>query len=154
MILILNTIMENKEYHNTYNLKYYYKKKEELKQKLGNKCAICGSTKNLQFDHINPMKKTIDISKSITSTNKILSELSNIQLLCKSCHDSKTKRDNSNLKYCGEANGNHKLTSEEVFEIRYKYYNLETSYGKLSKEYGVSKTTIIDIIKYRIRIDN
>lgn len=120
---------------------------------LGNKCAMCGSDKDLQFDHIDPLKKTIDISASLTSTNKIKNEISNLQLLCKKCHKLKTKNDTSNLKQCGELNNNCKLSSEDVFEIRYKYQNTETSYNRLAKEYGVAKTTIINIIKNRSRID-
>lgn len=44
--------MQTKERHREYNLQYYHNKRYKLIQQLGGKCAICGSTENLEFDHI------------------------------------------------------------------------------------------------------
>lgn len=40
-----------------------------------------------------------------------------------------------------------KLNKEQVDEIRHKYKNTDTSYGKLAKEYSVHKSAIANIIK-------
>ena len=40
-----------------------------------------------------------------------------------------------------------KLNKEQVDEIRHKYKNTDTSYGKLAKEYGVDRSAIANIIK-------
>ena len=47
---------------------------------------------------------------------------------------------------CGENNGNSKLTSEIVKQIREKYKFRKYTYGMLSKEYGVGKTYVGRII--------
>lgn len=143
--------------HNERNSLYYYTKREELIKLLGGKCAICGETNHslLEFDHINPFDKNIDVSSHITSTNVIQNELNKLQLLCINCHKNKTiNEDTSRLKKCGFLNPNAKLTFEEIIEIREKYIPRVYSYSKLANEYNVSKTTIIDIIKQRIRKDN
>jgi hypothetical protein len=47
----------------------------------------------------------------------------------------------------GEVNLKSKLTNEQVLEIRQKYSTGNTSYKKLSAEYGVYKSTIGRIVK-------
>ena len=54
---------------------------------------------------------------------------------------------NGVIKFNGEANGRSKLTSEQVLEIRRLRADNNTSYGKLSLQFGVSKTVIMEIIK-------
>jgi hypothetical protein len=49
----------------------------------------------------------------------------------------------------GECNGNHKITKEQVIEIRNKYVPIKYSAYKLAKEYGVRPGTIQFIIKYK-----
>lgn len=48
--------------------------REETLKKYGEKCVICGSTKNLQIDHIIPVIRN--------GTN----EADNLQVLCKTCN--------------------------------------------------------------------
>ena len=62
---------------------------------LGGVCVQCGTTKGLEFDHIDPATKSISISDAITacwSWDKILSELVKCQLLCHDHHRAKTLR--------------------------------------------------------------
>jgi 5-methylcytosine-specific restriction endonuclease McrA len=51
--------------------------KNEIKQKLGNICKLCGTTKDLTIDHIIPLSKGGD------------NILENYQILCRSCNSKK-----------------------------------------------------------------
>lgn len=56
-------------------------------------CAACGSTVELEVDHIDPTRKTMHPA-SIWSRNKATreAELSLCQVLCRQCHREKTNR--------------------------------------------------------------
>jgi hypothetical protein len=73
--------------------------REILLEKMGGKCVQCGSTKALEFDHINPKTKSFNISAGYNKPKEILEkELSKCQLLCNKCHIEKTKKDNKNCR--------------------------------------------------------
>jgi 5-methylcytosine-specific restriction endonuclease McrA len=77
------------------NREYFNNRRNERRQEfirlLGGKCAICGSTKNLHFDHINPSTKSFRISIRIDAPKDLLlEELDKCQLLCSKCHKRKT----------------------------------------------------------------
>lgn len=88
------------------NRKYYLENKEKIrkqkaerrkiklkqaKEYLGGKCVGCGTTENLQFDHIDRTKKKYSITKrSLNSFDTLKEELDKCQLLCKTCHEIKT----------------------------------------------------------------
>lgn len=81
-----------KEYH----AEYYRKRMDEYLTVLGNKCVKCGSTSNLQIDHIDPKDKELNPSSLWSSKDNqdaITTELSKCQCLCKACHMQKTKDD-------------------------------------------------------------
>lgn len=140
-----------KKYHKLYNRKYYYKKRRELIEKLGGKCVICGSTNNLEFDHINSLIKKYNIGKVIKSSSKINNEINNLQLLCHNCHLNKTKNIDFPLKNSNEDNPNCKVPNYEVFFI--KFCSKVLSYGckKLSKLLNFNHGTINDYINNKIR---
>jgi len=54
---------------------------------------------------------------------------------------------NKNRTTQGEKNAMHKLTEQEVLEIRSKYKWYVYTYKMLAEEYGVNYITILDIIK-------
>lgn len=61
---------------------------------LGSRCSICGSTKNLEFDHKDRATKVIGIADMLShSLDKLTEELRKCQLLCHDCHNSKTIKD-------------------------------------------------------------
>jgi flagellar biosynthesis GTPase FlhF len=67
------------------------KHKQYLIEMLGGKCVGCGTTKNLQFDHIDRTKKSFCIGSSLASKlEKLIDEAKKCQLLCESCHRHKT----------------------------------------------------------------
>ena len=43
----------------------YKKNKKQVWFYLGNKCARCGSTHNLQLDHIDPTTKKFEVSQKL-----------------------------------------------------------------------------------------
>lgn len=58
---------------------------------LGGKCAHCGATGRLEFDHIDPSTMCFRIGTYIGwSREKLLPELMKCQLLCRPCHTKKT----------------------------------------------------------------
>lgn len=76
-----------REYFNTRR----QKRRQKFYDLLGGSCAICGSTKNLQFDHMDPSTKKFRISIKIDSPEEeLLEELNKCQLLCSKCHKEKT----------------------------------------------------------------
>ena len=73
--------------------KFREKRRIELKTRLGGKCVDCGTTQDLDFDHIDPKTKTIEISNAIANHKSEIAdkELEKCQLLCRSCHIKKTQ---------------------------------------------------------------
>lgn len=60
---------------------------------LGGACANCGETAHLQFDHIDPNSKSIEISNAIVNQwawPRLVAEMRKCQLLCRRHHAEKT----------------------------------------------------------------
>lgn len=61
-------------------------------------CMECGTDENLDVDHIDPATKLFEISTlwSLSKNNpKRVAELAKCQVLCESCHQEKTNKENS-----------------------------------------------------------
>jgi 5-methylcytosine-specific restriction endonuclease McrA len=85
------TTQHRREYIAKYNLNRYNKRKAEAIEILGGECIVCGSTEDLQFDHIDPSDKSFTLGKLWSaSQEKFLEELTKCQLLCFLCHMAKT----------------------------------------------------------------
>ena len=75
-----------------YIREYRNKRRQYAKDKLGGKCAFCGSLENLQFDHIDPSSKKTNISNLWTAKLSAFDEeLAKCQLLCYGCHHEKSQ---------------------------------------------------------------
>tara|TARA_E500000318_G_scaffold39978_1_gene38419 strand:- start:234 stop:671 length:438 start_codon:yes stop_codon:yes gene_type:complete len=62
-----------------------------LIEHLGGKCCGCGTTENLQFDHLDRTQKSFTIGKCLDhSMEKLLAEADKCQLLCSNCHEVKS----------------------------------------------------------------
>jgi hypothetical protein len=73
-------------------LNHYYRKRQELIAMLGGKCAKCGCTEDLEFDHIDRDKKSFDIGANYSrKIEDLLEELAKCQLLCADHHLEKTR---------------------------------------------------------------
>lgn len=86
--------MPAKDYNNymrEYMLRRYYRRRGEAIEKLGGQCKSCGTTDDLEFDHIDPDQKEYSIAKIFTSGSegKVQAEVAKCQLLCTDCHKKK-----------------------------------------------------------------
>jgi len=85
------SVESRRNYIARYNLARYNKRKAEAIEILGGVCVVCGSTEDLQFDHLNPSTKKFSLGKLWSSSQEVfLEELSKCQLLCFTCHQIKT----------------------------------------------------------------
>lgn len=85
----------NKQQVKEYHKEYYYKRRQELTDYLGGSCVICGSSKDLHFDHVDPSKKSFNIKDNLSISNpKVRAELDKCQLLCEKHHHEKTSKEN------------------------------------------------------------
>lgn len=74
-----------------YAARYRSKRRLQIKEFLGSRCAICGSDHDLEVDHINPNQKSFTISNRLQIRWELMqAELEKCQLLCKPCHLAKT----------------------------------------------------------------
>ena len=85
---------ENREH----TIEYKREKRKRCRSKcveyLGGKCVKCGTTHNLQFDHIDRIPKKYTIASRVTNNFTILKEeLDKCQLLCAPCHLQKTAKE-------------------------------------------------------------
>jgi hypothetical protein len=90
--------LKDKDEYNAYMRIYmkarYHKRRAEAITQLGGVCVRCGSDDQLEFDHRDRATKIADIAKIWTYAIKTLrEEIEKCQLLCQSCHQSKTLTD-------------------------------------------------------------
>jgi len=98
---------EHKEQKREYDKKYSELNKEKVREQnrkyrknarikcieyLGGKCVKCGTTKRLEFDHIDRTTKKYTIAPRVTNNfDNLKEELNKCQLLCAFCHLNKTE---------------------------------------------------------------
>lgn len=68
---------------------------------LGGKCAVCGETEKLEFDHTIPEEKNFTVTKKLNNGpwERLEEELRLCQLLCHDCHKEKNKVDNGEAQH-------------------------------------------------------
>src|SRR5687768_7163359 len=78
-----------------YMAKRYERRKAEWVEKLGGKCAQCGGTEGLQFDHVDPTTKKFTVAQRLAgiAEKRLVEEMAKCQLLCSSCHEEKSLKD-------------------------------------------------------------
>jgi 5-methylcytosine-specific restriction endonuclease McrA len=89
-----------RRYHVDGQRERYNTRRDAALVALGGKCAKCGSTEDLEFDHVDPASKKYEVSTMFSkySAAKIAEELEKCQLLCKPHHQEKTKSENRRRK--------------------------------------------------------
>ena len=83
---------DNKEKKREQNRKYRKNARIKCIEYLGGKCVKCGTTKRLEFDHIDRTTKKYTIAPRVTNNfDNLKEELNKCQLLCAFCHLNKTE---------------------------------------------------------------
>lgn len=93
------------EYMRGYMLRRYREFREYYVEKLGGTCVDCGTTSNLEFDHVHPFGKRYPVSAiMLHSKEKRENELAKCVLRCNECHKGKTSAQRS-VPHGGGASG-------------------------------------------------
>ena len=122
------------EYMRTYQINRYNTRRAEFIEYLGGACARCGTSENLEFDHIDRTKKSFNISKVLVRMNyeKLREEVDKCQLLCTDCHIEKSReaKDLGNVDHGGGTTGKRNCKCEpckakkaEYMKARKPQYN-------------------------------
>lgn len=101
-------------------------------------CSRCGSDSKLELDHIDPKTK---ISNSIWSWSQARQsiEIAKCQILCRSCHSEKTRKNSEQV-------SNSLLTMGAAQEIR-RLHELGVSQRAIAQLYDVNFRTISDVVR-------
>jgi hypothetical protein len=96
---------------------------------LGGTCSSCGSSNDLEFDHLDPVSKEFEISAAIRDgygRDRIAKELAKCQLLCGDCHQAKSSREARAKVTHGKYHAAYHLKCDCVLCLEYKAtYNLK-----------------------------
>lgn len=133
-----------RSYHRAYIREYYHEKRRELIKRLGGKCVECGSKINLQFDHKDPKNSVFKIGKLLSHSNEELEiEIKKCQLLCRKCHDKKSKKEGSfdKNRQKGSEIKSSKLNEEKVSKIKVMLRD-KIPHQYIAKQYNVCTNTI------------
>jgi 5-methylcytosine-specific restriction endonuclease McrA len=97
------TRAEYNEHMRDYMLKRYHRRRAQAVERLGGRCALCGSTQNLEFDHTDPKKKKVNIARRLAglAEAKWEDEIKKCQLLCRECHTDKSIKEQGKTKAKG-----------------------------------------------------
>lgn len=87
--------VDSKEKQRSYQLEKYHRRMSEARKLLGGRCVVCGTTEDLEFDHIDPMSKLFTIAHGYARTN-FFEEVRKCQLLCSAHHIKKTGKQGDN----------------------------------------------------------
>ncbi len=90
----MQTREEYNAYQRVYQLERYHRRRREAIEFLGGRCVICGTTEDLEIDHIDYMEKKFNIAKLWSiSYVRFMEEISKCQLLCVEHHKHKSSRE-------------------------------------------------------------
>ena len=88
------------EYLRGYNKAWKAGRRAKLVEMLGGKCARCGATEDLEFDHIDPATKCFTISGALSKAwSELVEEALKTQLLCPPCHREKGYEDRPEIEH-------------------------------------------------------
>lgn len=131
--------MQAKEQHRINNLKLYHKRRSEFIELLGGKCVDCGTTEDLQFDHVNPIDKSFDVGSRLSyAYETVLAGVKKCVLRCKRCHNVKTNLHGDTLSF--------KITKEQADSIRNLYKSGRYTQSQLAGMFNIAQNTVSAIV--------
>lgn len=85
------------EQNREYLRQRYREQMDGFIDRLGGQCVVCGTTEDLQIDHVDRRKKSFNVARLWARKDlpKVYRELKKCQLLCKPHHEEKTAREQS-----------------------------------------------------------
>ena len=99
--------MPYKDYNNkmkSYMLQRYHQRRAEALERLVGKCTLCGSTEQLEIDHVDPATKEIPLNKLWSiAQERFDRELEKCQVLCKKHHEEKSRPEQREMALVREA---------------------------------------------------
>jgi len=92
------------------------RRREKLLDMRGNRCEKCGSSEDLEFNHIDRSTKSFGLSGKALDTawSKILEELNKCELLCRPCHVEYTRGQYESEEILSWNKGRRQDTREDV----------------------------------------
>lgn len=94
LVLVSLVVKQSNEYMREYMARRREARRAELRGMLGGRCAVCGSTEGLEFDHIDHATKSFSIGMWIDRKwELLLQEVAKCQLLCNAHHIEKTRQE-------------------------------------------------------------
>lgn len=103
-------------------------------------CARCGSTANIELDHINPATKTCHKIRT-WAEHRQQAELAKCQALCRKCHTKKSALE------LVERAGARVLTRADVAAIQLAHANGEGGFRRLGLRFGIDHKTVAKIVR-------
>jgi len=132
--------MKTKELQREYQRKWMAKRRNDWLA--GKSCLVCGSTNNLEVDHIDRTKKKYQISSlwgmNINNPNRV-AELAKCQVLCHKCHIDKTNKFD---RLRGSEVSSAKLNEKQIIEACKMYNTGKYTSKKIAMQFGVHEDTI------------
>jgi len=119
------------------------KRIEIAKQKLGGKCVVCGSTENLEFDHIKRDRKYTITQAVSLSQERLDEELKKCQLLCHECHMNKTVAERNRLRVTPENMLKRKHGNLTTYRIGCRCEECRSRHALYLKQYRTKKSVLI-----------
>ena len=130
----------DREKQRDYQRSWMVERKRRALNYLVNQCVYCGTTKNLEIDHVEPTSKTCPIAGLLSHKwETVVAELDKCQVVCHDCHVRKTKTDGSVA--IGEKVGTSKLSAEEVRTIR-RLAKTELTQREIGAMFNVDYSTV------------
>jgi 5-methylcytosine-specific restriction endonuclease McrA len=87
-------LARKKRYRAEWTIARHRRRLAEARAELGGRCVECGTTEDLEFDHIDPSTKRFKLSQGGGYCQAVWdAEVAKCQLLCAPHHHDKTKRD-------------------------------------------------------------
>jgi hypothetical protein len=131
-------------YMAAYMKRWYDRRHAEAVAALGGHCARCPTTEDLQFDHIDPAVKTMEIARMWTASEKrFRAELAKCQLLCRPHHLDKTLAERglqrgkgthgtaAAYRYCGPPRCQECRQAKSVYQAQRKAIRAANSIGRV-----------------------